>query len=353
MESDKILKSCPVCGKIKKNLSLHFTKVDDAAHEKFLERVYFVVDPLLSENYLFEIISLIEEQHEEFASVCTERFLALRREALGISGRKVVGKRRLGECNPAKNTEVRIKISDAIKEMWKSGDYSDRINGMMGVCGSDHPGWKDEKHTPLYFAEKNYREFLGHFQDITQCSCCGKICETNVHHIDENHENFLISNLEPLCISCHADLHYGKRKMPYVTIGKFFRFAGAHFLPTHPRLCKHWHGHEWRMEVQIMKRVDKTTGMVLDFSDLKKAVKSCIVDKLDHNMLNDFLVNPTAENILVWCWERLMFDGLLKGIKKITLWEAEDSWASLDVDGMLSVFRGNIENYVEKEWYEA
>ena len=119
METDKILKSCPVCDKIKKNLPLHFTKANDVAHEKFLERMCAVVDPLLSENYLFEIITLVEEKHTEFVGVCTERFLTLRREALGISGRKVVGKRRLGECNPAKNTEVRLKISETIKDMFQ------------------------------------------------------------------------------------------------------------------------------------------------------------------------------------------------------------------------------------------
>lgn len=347
------LVTCPVCGKIKKNLSLHFTKSEDEKHTRFLERLCDLVDPLLSDTYLFEIIQMVEENNPEFLGVCTERFLTFRREKLGISGRKVVGKRRLGEGNPAKDPEVKVKISETIKDMWKSGDYQDRINGMLGKHRENSSRWKPENHTPLYFAEKKYREFLSHFQSVTQCSCCGRIGDTNVHHIDEDHGNFLISNLEPLCVSCHADLHYEYRKKPYITIGKFFRFAGAHFLPTHPRLCQHWHGHEWRMEVQIMKRVHKDTGMVMDFSDLKKEVKSCIVDKLDHNVLNDFMVNPTAENALVWCWERLMFDGLVKGIKKITLWESEDSWASLDTSGMLSVFKDNIEDYVKEEWYGA
>lgn len=350
--TDNALKVCPVCGKIKKNIPMHFTRSTDKKHEDFLEKLCAIVDPLLSDTYLFEIIEQIQDTHPEFNHVCTERFLALRREQLGISGRKVVGKRRLGEGNPAKAPEVKQKISETLKDMWKSGDYDERINGMLGRVGKENPLWRPEKHTPLHFAEKKYREFLSYFQDINQCSSCGKIGDTNIHHIDEDHGNFLISNLEPLCVSCHADLHYECRKKPYITIGKFFRFAGAHFLPTHPRLCQHWHGHEWRMEVQIMKRIHKDTGMVMDFSDLKKEVKACIVDKLDHNVLNDFMVNPTAENALVWCWERLMFDGLVKGIKQITLWESEDSWASLDVSGMLSVFKDNIENYVQKEWYD-
>ena len=43
-----------------------------------------------------------------------------------------------------------------------------------------------------------------------------------------------------------------------------------------------------------------------------------------------------------------MFDGLLKGIYFVKLWENDRSWVTMDVDGMLSVFSRKI----EKEGYK-
>ena len=63
-----------------------------------------------------------------------------------------------------------------------------------------------------------------------------------------------------------------------------------------------------------------------------------IIDKLDHNVLNDYLCNPTAENLLVWIWEQLMFKGKIKGLNKLTLWESDTSCASLTQEGLMDAF---------------
>ena len=341
---------CPVCGKLSKSLTIHFAKIHkDIKHQKYIKNVCEKVDPLLSEMYLFEIQELFND--ESFSFLLANSFLAKRRRSLGINGRKVVGKRREGDGNPVEVEGVREKISDTVRKLWESGSYDERINGMLEVCGPLSPNYKPELHTPTYLVEKNYVEFLGQFQDIKTCSRCGRNeVKINIHHIDERHENFLPSNLEPLCIPCHLQFHYERMKCNFITIGKSFTFDGAHFLPGHPKLCKYLHGHQWTLEVSVKKRIDRDTGMVMDFGDLKEIVKKHIIDELDHNLLNDILVMPTAENLIVWVWERLMFDGLLKGIEAIKLWETPSSCVTLDKEGMLSRFISAIEDYVPSEW---
>ena len=51
--------------------------------------------------------------------------------------------------------------------------------------------------------------------------------------------------------------------------------------------------------------IDTESGMVVDFADLRKWVEQQVIDVVDHQVLNDFLENPTAENIVAWMWERL------------------------------------------------
>ena len=258
------------------------------------------------------------------------------------------GKINIGENNPAKRVEVRKAISETIKLRWKEGSYDDRINGMSEIIGNLHPNWKPENHTLTYMAKNNSSKFLSNFQSIKKCMRCSSKKTINVHHINEDHDNFLISNLEPLCVPCHASFHYGWSKQPFISITKTFSIAAAHYLPDYDGKCSNMHGHEWSLEVRVKKRVDKKTGMVMDFSDIKKIVTSYVIDKLDHNIINNYIENPTAENIIVFVWETLMFDALLKGIDCVTIWESPTSYCKIDQQGMLSLFSSNIEDYLEK-----
>ena len=255
----------------------------------------------------------------------------------------------IGDKNASKREEVRKQISATVSKRWEEGTYDNRINGMIGKFKELSPQWKEENHTPLFLSENNYREFLGNYQDILVCSRCGKSNhKINIHHIDENHSNFLPSNLEPLCVPCHSHFHYSLQKQPFILVGKKMTFAAAHRLPFYEGRCYSWHGHEWNIEVTIKKRVDAKTGMVIDFGKLKQKIEVFIIDKLDHDVVNCYLENPTAENLLVWCWEQLMFGALLKGIKSISIWESQDSIATLTDKDMLSIFSMNIESYLRK-----
>jgi len=255
---------------------------------------------------------------------------------------------KMGDNNPARRPNIKEAISKSVTQKWKNGNYDNRINGMFGKVGELSCRYKSEKRDPLFFAENNYIKFLSEYQDVTKCSRCGASNKKiNIHHIDENHSNFLISNLEPLCVPCHASFHYEKRKLPFISVTKKMTFAAAHKLPFYNGPCFNWHGHEWSIRVMVTKRIDPDTGMVLDFSILKKAIQDSIILKLDHGVINEHIENPTAENMLIWCWEKLMFDSLLKGIEEVSLWETPDSCATLSVKGMLSYMSQNIEEYVK------
>lgn len=173
--------------------------------------------------------------------------------------------------------------------------------------------------------------FLTQFgQERFKCEC-GELGSI-MHYVDDDPTNLLPSNIDLLCIKCEEKVTRQSASdplPPFVSISKLLTFASAHRLPNHDGKCKNWHGHEWKVEVTVRKRINPETGMVVDFSKLKGSMKDSIITPLDHDIINKYLDDPTAENLLLWCWEKLIFDGL-KGIERITLWESPDSMAVLD-----------------------
>ena len=101
-----------------------------------------------------------------------------------------------------------------------------------------------------------------------------------------------------------------------------FDFEAAHLLPHHPGKCRDLHGHAYRLVVTVDRPVDPETGLAIDFGDLKQVVRARVVDVLDHKHLNDIIDNPTAENIVVWIWQRLA--GSLDGLIEIELFETRN-----------------------------
>ncbi len=76
-------------------------------------------------------------------------------------------------------------------------------------------------------------------------------------------------------------------------------FAAAHFLRDYHGKCENLHGHNYKVYVHVSgSRLDEG-GMLLDFTQLKKAVKQ-VCGLMDHTNLNDikeFDDNPSAERI--------------------------------------------------------
>jgi len=92
-------------------------------------------------------------------------------------------------------------------------------------------------------------------------------------------------------------------------IFKEFTFEAAHRLPNVPpdHRCARLHGHSYRVCIHVSGEIDPTSGMVMDFADLKAAFKPIVDGSLDHYYLNEVpgLENPTSENLAHWIWERL------------------------------------------------
>ena len=125
-------------------------------------------------------------------------------------------------------------------------------------------------------------------------------------------------------------------------------FDSAHFLAGYKGKCANIHGHRWVIEAVVSQEelIDsgEKRGMILDFSDLKKAVRA-IAESFDHMLiieagslkpttiaaledegfrLREVSFRPTAENFAKY------FYGLLKSdlpVKSVTVFETPDNCA--------------------------
>ena len=121
-------------------------------------------------------------------------------------------------------------------------------------------------------------------------------------------------------------------------------FCYGHRLLDYHGKCKHLHGHNGRAIVTAEAPRLGDSGMVLDFSEIKRVVSRWVDENLDHRMIlarNDpavpaleelgeplFLidVNPTAENIA-----KLIFDYAVEQgfpVVEVQLWETPRCFAT-------------------------
>ena len=87
-----------------------------------------------------------------------------------------------------------------------------------------------------------------------------------------------------------------------------------------------FHGHNYDLTVSLTGKVDPETGYVYDLGKLKDIIKQEVEDYLDHKNLNldipEFKnINPTAENIAILIYDRLINHFKPDYKLKITLYE--------------------------------
>jgi len=110
-------------------------------------------------------------------------------------------------------------------------------------------------------------------------------------------------------------------------ICKSFKFDSAHFLPYYKGKCNSLHGHSWVLQVTLSGYVNDNTGMIIDFKEFSSKIQE-IIETYDHTCLNDFVFNPTCENILESLGEEILkvATELDVDLAKLRLYEGPDSY---------------------------
>jgi 6-pyruvoyltetrahydropterin/6-carboxytetrahydropterin synthase len=113
-------------------------------------------------------------------------------------------------------------------------------------------------------------------------------------------------------------------------------FAAGHFLRNYKGKCENPHGHNYKVLVTLQGRELDKAGLLLDFKDLKYAIKG-VVEKLDHQMINEVApfteVNPSAENLAKYFYEQtnIRLQSVTEGrvwVKQVTMFETDTTNAT-------------------------
>lgn len=132
--------------------------------------------------------------------------------------------------------------------------------------------------------------------------------------------------------------------MARYSVTRLIPFCYGHRLLDYDGKCRHPHGHNGTLEIDIDSAKLDRLGMVVDFEEIKRRVQTWVDAELDHNFLlnkRDPLVelfkksgerhlamegNPTAEAIA-----KLVFDyakAQKLAVREVRLWETERSYAA-------------------------
>jgi len=126
-------------------------------------------------------------------------------------------------------------------------------------------------------------------------------------------------------------------------VTKRIDFCYGHRLLDYDGVCKHPHGHNAVVEVDVRTDQLDRRNMVADFSDIKRIVKGWIDSELDHKMIlrhDDPMVgplealgepifkldsNPTVERIAKLIFDMSRHQGL--EVLAVRVWETPTSFA--------------------------
>jgi 6-pyruvoyltetrahydropterin/6-carboxytetrahydropterin synthase len=125
------------------------------------------------------------------------------------------------------------------------------------------------------------------------------------------------------------------------SVTKRIDFCYGHRLLDYGGVCKHPHGHNAVVEIEVGTGTLDSRNMVFDFSDVKRIAKGWIDEHLDHKMIlrhDDPLVeplrrlgepvflldsNPTVERIARLIFDEIRAQGL--PVIRVKVWETPTS----------------------------
>jgi 6-pyruvoyltetrahydropterin/6-carboxytetrahydropterin synthase len=113
-------------------------------------------------------------------------------------------------------------------------------------------------------------------------------------------------------------------------------FAAGHYLRNYKGKCENPHGHNYKVKITLIGSELDQAGLLLDFKLLKQVMRP-VIDRIDHQMLNDLepfkTVNPSAENIARYFYQETsqqlsdMTSGRVR-VKACTIWETDTTSAT-------------------------
>jgi 6-pyruvoyltetrahydropterin/6-carboxytetrahydropterin synthase len=113
-------------------------------------------------------------------------------------------------------------------------------------------------------------------------------------------------------------------------------FAAGHALRGYRGKCENPHGHNYKVRITLAGEQLDSIGLLYDFKDLKQAMNQ-IIDRLDHQMLNDIEpfreLNPSAENMAKYFYDEAnqhlgqATNGRVK-VKQVQIWETDTTTAT-------------------------
>ena len=113
-------------------------------------------------------------------------------------------------------------------------------------------------------------------------------------------------------------------------------FSSGHYLRNYRGRCENPHGHNYKVRITLSGAELDEAGLLLDFKLLKQVMRP-VIDRIDHQMLNDLepfnAINPSAENIARYFYEQTrhqlaeMTQGRVR-VKDCTIWETDTTSAT-------------------------
>ena len=83
-------------------------------------------------------------------------------------------------------------------------------------------------------------------------------------------------------------------------------FSSGHYLRNYKGKCENPHGHNYKVRVTLAGAALDEAGLLLDFKLLKQVMRP-VIDRIDHQMLNDLepftVLNPSAENMAKYFYD--------------------------------------------------